>query len=814
MQKLKKTTGRTRALREGTGIAVWAAAIFLTIMLLSYEPGAVTQNTQNLTGNLGKTGAEFFYRFLGYASFILIALIARWGYLLFFRQRQEKFSSYERTIRHLSTLLLLLSSATLFSIQMGEQTNLSATAGGEIGRILAFNMINIFGGFGSVFLLFSLVVISLGLLAELSWLHTLEQIGEFCLRIAKKLKFSLFAPFPVARPSPPKSKQTADIAADMGPEKKKRRWFFREKEKQPPSHRGRFKRVEPRFTFMPGQSPAAGPARGEKKEPSIPLPPKETGDIGTQHNTTQQPGAPGERSATAAEPPVVSASSRSIMQKLGTQSPPDAPRISPKSTPPNTGHTDSQANRDEAGTGSLPSADCLASPGTSEETNKAENHEHLEKLQQRLVEKLGDFGITVQPTGYSTGPVVTLFELEPAAGVKASRISNLATDLARSLAVDNIRVLEVMRGKSSIGVEIPNAKRRPVSLREVLTSRTFTEFASPLPVALGTDTEGKPVIASLAEMPHLLVAGTTGSGKSVGINAMLLSLLYRYSPQKLRLILVDPKMLELAAYNGIPHLLVPVITDMKDATKAINWCVKEMDERYKMMAQCGARSIGGYNRLAEAENAAYEVMPYVVVIIDEYADMIMTNKKIEKEIVRLAQKARAAGIHLILATQRPSVDVITGLIKANIPSRISFKVSARVDSRTVLDQNGAEQLLGKGDMLYISSDTSVPQRVHGEFVEETEVRAIVEHWKKQGMAEYREDVLTTPAPAAGGGEKTEEDELYADALAFVRENNRVSISSVQRRFKIGYNRAARIIDLMEENGVVSEMDSTGKRTLL
>ena len=486
----------------------------------------------------------------------------------------------------------------------------------------------------------------------------------------------------------------------------------------------------------------------------------------------------------------------------------------------------------------LEEADLLATGGYSRES--------LEAMSRLLEVKLADFKVQAEVVSVQPGPVVTRFELQPAAGVKVSKITGLAKDLARSLAVVSVRIVEIIPGKSVVGIEIPNERRETVRLKEILSSPQFVTTNSPLTLALGKDIAGVPVMADIGKMPHLLVAGTTGSGKSVGVNAMLLSMLYKAQPEDLRLILVDPKMLELAVYDGIPHLLTPVVTDMKDAAQALNWCVAEMERRYQVMAAVGVRNIGGFNKRVkdsrqagepltdplwpqDAADAApeQETLPYIVVVIDEFADMMMiVGKKVEQLIARIAQKARAAGIHLVLATQRPSVDVITGLIKANIPARLSFQVSSRIDSRTILDQGGAEQLLGHGDMLFLPPGTSVPVRVHGAFVSDEEVHAVAADWKERGDPDYLAEVvagvvdteipgtvdLSEETKAGGGGDSGEP--LYDEAVAFVVESRRASISAVQRKLRIGYNRAARLIEAMEEAGVVSAMNSQGNREVL
>jgi DNA segregation ATPase FtsK/SpoIIIE, S-DNA-T family len=484
-------------------------------------------------------------------------------------------------------------------------------------------------------------------------------------------------------------------------------------------------------------------------------------------------------------------------------------------------------------------------------SDKGYSKESLEAMSKLLELKLKDFGIEIEVVSVQPGPVVTRFEIQPAPGIKASRISGLAKDLARSLAVVSVRVVEVIPGKSVMGVEIPNAHREMVRLSEVISSEMYDQAKSPLTMALGHDISGEPVVADLAKMPHLLVAGTTGSGKSVGVNSMLLSLLYKSTPKEVRLILVDPKMLELSVYDGIPHLLTPVITDMKDASNGLRWCVGEMERRYKLMSAMGVRNLAGFNRKVDDANKAgtpiadplfkpeenfeagaavatapnLETLPCIVVVIDEFADMMMIvdKKKVEQLISRIAQKARAAGIHLILATQRPSVDVITGLIKANVPTRIAFQVSSKIDSRTILDQGGAEQLLGHGDMLYLPSGTSVPIRVHGAFVDDHEVHRVVADWKTRGTPQYIDGItddsnnsIPVPGIPSEGGEEDngESDALYDEAVAFVLETRKASISSVQRKLRIGYNRAARLIETMEAAGVVSSAGHNGNREVL
>ena len=486
--------------------------------------------------------------------------------------------------------------------------------------------------------------------------------------------------------------------------------------------------------------------------------------------------------------------------------------------------------------GQLPPLHLLDPAPPATETVGADTLEYTSRLIER---KLADFGVQVKVLAAMPGPVITRYEIEPAVGVKGAQIVNLARDLARALAMVSIRVVETVPGKSCMALELPNPKRQMVKLSEIIASKPYNDMSSPLTVCLGKDIGGQPVVADLAKTPHLLVAGTTGSGKSVGVNAMILSMLYKSEPEHVRLIMVDPKMLELSIYEGIPHLLAPVVTDMKQAANALHWCVTEMEKRYKLMSAMGVRNIAGLNtKIKDAEKKGEHIpnplsltpetpeplkaMPYIVVIIDELADLMMVvGKKVEEQIARLAQKARAAGIHLVLATQRPSVDVITGLIKANIPTRIAFQVSSKIDSRTILDQMGAEALLGQGDMLYLAPGTGYPTRVHGAFVSDDEVHRVVEHLKTTGAPEYVEDILSGAAgdDEEGGGEggdsgDAENDPLYDQAVDIVLKNQRASISLVQRHLRIGYNRSARLIEAMEKAGLVSAMDGRGGREVL
>ncbi|HEN47055.1 MAG TPA: cell division protein FtsK, partial [Mizugakiibacter sp.] len=500
-----------------------------------------------------------------------------------------------------------------------------------------------------------------------------------------------------------------------------------------------------------------------------------------------------------------------------------------------------------AGPGELPPLSLLDEPAPQV---KGWSAEVLKVLSEQLTAKLRDFRIDAKVTSVFPGPVITRFEVEPAPGIRGSQISSLDKDIARGLSVQSVRVVDVIPGKNTIGIEIPNAHREIVYLAEMLRSKEFDTPRSPLSLALGKDIGGHTTVVDLAKMPHLLVAGTTGSGKSVALNAMVLSLLYKATVEEVRIIMIDPKMLELSVYENIPHLLAPVVTDMKEAANALRWCVAEMEHRYRLMAAMGVRNLSGFNKKVREAMAAgqprtdplfradaappgeqaelLQALPHIVVVIDEFADMMMiVGKKVEELIARLAQKARAAGVHLILATQRPSVDVITGLIKANIPTRIAFQVSSKVDSRTILDQSGAETLLGHGDMLYLPAGTATPERVHGAFVDDHEVHRVVDWLRKQGRPEYVEGVLEEVQPLGDGkfigasglpeepGPDSNSDEvLYDRAVRIVTETRRGSISGVQRHLKIGYNRAARLVERMQAEGVVSEPEQNGSRTVL
>jgi S-DNA-T family DNA segregation ATPase FtsK/SpoIIIE len=749
-----------RTLREGALWVFGALAIILWVALFTYDPSdpgfsqaSGTGEIKNAVGRFGALVSDLLFNFFGLPAYLFTVMVFYFGWMIFREQRTRiELTRADFALRFGGFLATLVTSCALATLHFSGE-GFRETAGGIVGQIVGDSMVSVMKLLGASTLLFFLWLASLSLFLGVSWLAVMDRVGRCCLGgwDAVRVKVGEWRERAEGRRQHAARQEASEL------ERKQTR------ERVPP-------RIEPVV------APLEPSVRAEK-ERQVPL----------------------------FEPPAA---------------------------------------------GELPPLSLLDDPPPQK---KGYSEESLEAMS-RLVElKLKDFGIDVQVVSVSPGPVITRFELDPAPGVKSSQISNLAKDLARSLSVVSVRVVEVIPGKSYIGLEIPNENRELVTLGEILRSRQYDDMASPLTLALGKDIGGNSVVADLARMPHLLIAGTTGSGKSVAINAMVLSLLYKATSEHVRLIMVDPKMLELSVYEGIPHLLTPVVTDMKEAANALRWCVGEMDRRYRLMASLGVRNIGGYNRKVKdaieagkplpdpmytpppfadededqepVERPTLTPLPYIVVIIDELADMMMiVGKKVEELIARLAQKARASGIHMLLATQRPSVDVITGLIKANIPCRIAFQVSAKVDSRTILDQMGAENLLGHGDMLYLPPGTAMPIRVHGAFVADHEVHAVVRNLKKGGAPRYLEEILETPAgptpglagidPAPVEEIDAEQDPLYDQAVQIVLETRKASISGVQRRLKIGYNRAARMVESMEQAGLVGPLQANGSREVL
>lgn len=747
----------TKTLRESALWVFGAMAFVLWLALVTYDPAdpGFTQasgngEVSNAIGRVGALIADLLFNAFGRPAYLFVVMVFYLGWMIFREQRTRQELTKADYAIRIGGFLATLVTSCALATLHFSPAGFRETAGGIVGQVAGSGLESVMKLLGASVLLFFIWVASVSVFLGISWLAVMDRIGRWCL---------------------------------AGWE------YYRAKI-------GEFRdRAEGRRQLAARQNLF----EAEKKRTAKREPPRID--------------------------PVIAPLETSVRAERDRQ----VPLFDPPSA------------------GELPPLSLLDDPP---EQKKGYSEESLEAMSRVVELKLKDFGIDVEVVKVSPGPIITRFELDPAPGVKVSQISNLAKDLARSLSVVSVRVVEVIPGKSYVGLEIPNEIRELVTLGEILKSRAYDELASPLTLALGKDISGNSVVADLSRMPHLLIAGTTGSGKSVAINAMVLSLLYKAKPEHVRLIMIDPKMLELSVYEGIPHLLTPVVTDMKEAANALRWCVAEMDRRYRLMASLGVRNIGGYNRKVSAaidagrpipdptftppefddperpvEHPTLTPLPFIVVIIDELADlMIVVGKKVEEIIARLAQKARASGIHMLLATQRPSVDVITGLIKANIPSRIAFQVSAKVDSRTILDQMGAENLLGHGDMLYLPPGTSVPIRVHGAFVADHEVHAVVRNLKKGGSPRYLDEILQTPAspsPGLTGLEvlpvdeiDAEQDPLYDQAVQIVIDTRRASISGVQRRLKIGYNRAARMVETMEQAGLVGPLQPNGTREIL
>ena len=754
-------------LRESIFIVLLGLASISFISLLSYDlsdPGFNTTGTNDLVNNyIGVFGAyfsSFLFLFFGLASYFLPLLFLSAGITLI----KDAVNKIDRTliaIRVVSFLVLLLSSSTLFSIHIGIDT-LPEGSGGISGLLVSAWFIENLGLTGSTVILIAMILSFLPLMIGFSWLRLADFIGVHLLLLINKM-LDLFSELlsKIQEKQKESSVKKVSIAKPKAEEPLKKPL----KEKVVDKLKKSAKKKEPKIKI-------------EKSAPPI----EESKKVTEQRQVK-----------------MFDSSSESIIPDLNLL--------------------------DKA-------------PAQQQGLSK----ESLEALSSLLELKLKDFGIIATVEEVLPGPIVTRFEISPAPGVKVSQISNLSKDLARSLSVSSVRVVEVIEGKSFVGIEIPNEKRDLVTLGEILRSKTFEEFSSPLTIALGKDIAGNPIVADLQKMPHLLIAGTTGSGKSVGINAMIISLLYKSTPKDVRMILIDPKMLELSVYGGIPHLLCPVVTDMKEAANALRWCVVEMERRYKLMSKLKVRNLKGLNQKIEDAIASgqpikdplfdpkkevqttenieppdLEPLPNIVVVVDELADMMITvGKKVEQLISRLAAKARASGIHIIMATQRPSVDVITGTIKANFPTRISFQVSSKIDSRTILGEQGAEQLLGKGDMLYMSSANKII-RIHAPFVSDEEINKVNDFVRSQAEPDYIDEILNFADQRErkdNDNDGENNDELYDQALEIIKSEGKASTSFLQRKLQIGYNRAARIIDTMEARGEVSKANHVGKREVL
>jgi S-DNA-T family DNA segregation ATPase FtsK/SpoIIIE len=773
-----------------TGLMVFMAfAAFLLLSLLTYnsvDPGwRQSQSTDlvlNSGGRFGAFLADALFSMLGYMAY-LIAVIPLIRLAQRFRALKVK-DDWRGWAWRFSGLLFIVLSGSVISHLFDASQVLPAGPGGAIGEGLAVPLATSFGVFGASLISLLAMMLGLSMSGDITWLGTLDNLGGLILGFLVKTRAKIQS----LRSAPVSSSNLDSNELTAAP-----------------------------------QYGTSLISKGNKSLPNAMTRSLQQNPVSTE--------------------PVKERPLAKLKQKIKATSEIIAEEIPLKKLKIEPFEKKSKGTVSEQGAlfeaGELPSLSLLRrSEGIQETGYSAENLEDMSRL---LESKLADFGVKIEVVAVSPGPVITRFEFQPAPGVKASKITNLAQDLARSLAMTSVRVVEVIPGKSVMGLEVPNENRAMVHLGDVLASQEFQSMSSPLSLALGHDIAGDPVMADVAKMPHLLVAGTTGSGKSVGVNSMLISMLYKSTPDDVRLIMVDPKMLELSVYDGIPHLLTPVITDMKEAANGLRWCVGEMERRYKLLAALGVRNIAGYNKkVLDAAEAGDPIkdplwkpeesfdqiqpdlgkLPYIVVVIDEFADMIMVvGKKVEELIARIAQKARAAGIHLILATQRPSVDIITGLIKANVPTRMAFQVSSRIDSRTILDQGGAEQLLGHGDMLYLPPGTSLPIRVHGAFIDDDEVHAVVADWKSKGSPVFIDSITDTDAGGVIPGMPTESDDgeqdvLFDEAIAFVTETRKVSISSVQRKLRIGYNRAARLVETMEAAGVVSTPAHNGSREVL
>ena len=775
-------------------LSLTALCLYILLALFTYSPlddgwsaTGAEDGFRNAGGPVGAYLADSLLHGLGYLAYI-IPLLAAGKVLQIFRSRQSNTASSVWLARLLGFFLSIFSLAALIELSIFTSQELPAGIGGIVGQGIAGIIVSLFSTLGGGIILTLVLCIGLMLFWGFSWLAVFDTIGRYILLALSWLQCQ-----------------------------------FKNALEKLRRHRAKnTKRIEPDFSRKPPIIvPAVLPKLiGGKKDKAI--------QVIDKKNTADS------------EISGISGLANKLKAQASKVIPAIAKEVKIEPLEKREAKTSERAVRDLQGklfaeSNPLPSIALLDPADENQEIGYSKSR--LEELSALLEQKLADFNIKAEVVAVAPGPVITRFEIQPAPGVKASKISGIAKDLARSMAMNSVRVVEVIPGKSVMGIEIPNENRAMVRLSSVISSEDFDKSKSPLTMALGHDIAGNPVVTDLAKMPHLLVAGTTGSGKSVGVNAMIISLLYKSTPDEVRLIMVDPKMLELSVYEGIPHLLTPVITDMKEAANGLRWCVEEMERRYQLMAALGVRNVAGYNsKVKDAISEGKPIpdpiwqidksfdttpptlvpLPYIVVIVDEFADMMMTvGKKVEELIARIAQKARAAGIHLILATQRPSVDVITGLIKANVPTRIAFQVSSKIDSRTILDQGGAEQLLGHGDMLFQPAGTSIPVRVHGAFVDDDEVHRVVAEWKTKGEPNYIEEITQVSEQAGltleGGDEK---DDLYDQAVAFVTETRKVSISSVQRKLRIGYNRAARLVETMEASGVVSPPAHNGSREVI
>lgn len=817
----EKPEKKNRNLKQDFALlTLTALCLYVLLALVTYSPlddswsaAGADNGFLNAGGPVGAYLADALLHGLGFLAYV-IPLLAAGKVLQIFRSRHSNTSGSIWMLRLLGFFLSIISMAALIELTTLNQhaNDLPAGSGGIMGQAIAEITVAWFSVMGGAILLILTLCIGLMLFWEFSWLRVFDIVGHYVLLLFAilfgQIKAVIKTIMSNRAASKSKAKQRALMAVDA-------------------------ENLDKNFDKNPAKNDVRSDATANS--PAI----KQPAAVAIKNTA-------GRNSSQRKEPTITEIVSHSPLESSATiaavplSQPAKAKEVKIEPLEKRQTKPSERAVRDLQGKlfseqNPLPSI-ALLDPA-DEDQKIGYSKDRLEELSIMLEQKLADFNIKAEVVAVAPGPVITRFEIQPAPGTKASKVSGIAQDLARSMAMNSVRVVEVIPGKSVMGIEIPNEHRAMVRLSSVLSSEDFDKSKSPLTIALGHDIAGNPVVTDLAKMPHLLVAGTTGSGKSVGVNAMIISLLYKSTPDEVRLIMVDPKMLELSVYEGIPHLLTPVITDMTLAANGLRWCVEEMERRYQLMAALGVRNVAGFNAKVKEAIAAdtplpdplWQIdqsfdttpptlvpLPYIVVVVDEFADMMMTvGKKVEELIARIAQKARAAGIHLILATQRPSVDVITGLIKANVPTRIAFQVSSKIDSRTILDQGGAEQLLGHGDMLFQPAGTSIPIRVHGAFVDDDEVHRVVAEWKTKGEPNYIEEITQVTEQAGltleGGDEK---DDLYDQAVEFVTETRKASISSVQRKFRIGYNRAARLVETMEASGVVSPPAHNGSREVI
>jgi S-DNA-T family DNA segregation ATPase FtsK/SpoIIIE len=852
----KQLTGVQRLLEAGL-LFFTVFAMFMMLALFSFDPAdpgwaqtGYQSPVRNLGGAVGAYLSDLFLNLFGLIAYSLPFVIAIVGWLLFQRFHELlKLDYLTLGLKLIGFFMFYLGVTSLASMNFDDIFYFSA--GGILGEALSKTLLPYFSFVGSTLLFLLFTCAGFVLLTGFSWLKFIDAVGRYAIVGALKL---VSLPKLIKAHFGTREESTKDEEEALGDVKSR---LVKNKTK--------VKDEKSISDYLPLDEIAADPVHSDNLPSGI-FAQTAIIDLPESFSAEEQQVPPSNNTTSKSEPFIdiselmnelsvgnvqEHVSKKEITAAFADVDKPDVAddyqfpdpvQLAPieQNISDNNGQVNLVAVEDKIPQG-MPSIDLLDRP---DKAKNPINQDELDQVSRLVEEKLLDFGVQAHVVSVYPGPVITRFELDLAPGVKVNKITSLSKDLARALSAISVRVVEVIPGKSVIGLELPNKHREIVYLSEVIGCTAFEESSSPLAMVLGKDIAGDPVVVDLGKMPHLLVAGTTGSGKSVGVNTMIVSLLYKSTPEDVRMIMIDPKMLELSVYEGIPHLLAEVVTDMKDAANALRWCVGEMERRYKVMSALGVRNLKGYNKkvleaIAKGEpiidptwqpNDGMDQtppmlgkLPSIVVIVDEFADMMMiVGKKVEELIARIAQKARAAGIHLILATQRPSVDVITGLIKANIPTRMAFQVSSGLNSRTILDQQGAEQLLGMGDMLYLPPGTGVPTRVHGAFVDDHEVHAVVKDWKSRGEPNYVEEILSgehdqdilLPGEQAEGSEAEEVDALYDEAVNFVTEKRRVSISSVQRQFRIGYNRSARIVEQMELQGVVSTPGNNGAREVL